>query len=594
MRGWIVLWVVAAASIASGCAPAPPDSTEEVDESGCSSLRVYFDSPAEDEIVGTWSTQVSGRVEGDVHLLGLHYEVDGHGLGIPAIAGPFSFTAWTDRRPEVRVAVQARSVDGCVVRAERVIRFDTSRWVELMQEGDWVEMNVAAPGEEVLVHWKPTRVKGPIGAPDARELVSGRYVSLGLDNTRTGEGSFALTVENRDLEVWWITLGVNPGLSRLAISVGRSLEIAPSHVEVGVGDSQWLSITNALDAEWSVEPAAVLEPEPAGLAGLGIVRAGARFEAERPGTYKVRATTADGKRVGEATIVVKAVAPPRVTTRDLPSFPSDFSPHAVVALPDGSLVAGGHRVYEAELLRLQRDGDAWSSYAEVGAESGITHLVVGDGGELYALADSVLRISPEGAVERILDSKSVSRSIVGIWLDGGVLYAVVGFDRTYVFDPAAGAWTEVRLLGACPNLVLASDAHGRWHACMGQTRIVGPENELAALAPVSDLALDAEGRLLAATSKGVHRFSRDGQVWDHLAGGGPAEAGTMLLWAGQRLFAGNHSGLWTFVRSDRSWARVHESDPLFSWRYFVSMPNGAIVTGNRFSDSGPVELTVEE
>lgn len=113
---------------------------------------MFIDSPAEDEIVETWSTQVSGRVEGDHHLVGLHYEVDGHGLGMPAIAGPFSFTVWTDRRPEVRVAVQARSED-CVVRAERVLHFDTSRWVELMQDGAVLEMNVAAPGAPTGRSW---------------------------------------------------------------------------------------------------------------------------------------------------------------------------------------------------------------------------------------------------------------------------------------------------------------------------------------------------------------------------------------------------------------------------------------------------------
>ena len=180
MRGWIVPWLAAVASLASGCVQAPGDSAEGGGADGnCSSLRVSIDSPAEDEVLGTWTTQVVGRVESAAEIRNLYYEVEGTTLSLPVTAGPFSFPVWTDRRSEVRVAVHARSVEGCVSKVERMLRFDTTRWIELMQDEGWAEATVDAPGDEVVVHWKPQVMKHENVVPTARELNSGRMVLLG-------------------------------------------------------------------------------------------------------------------------------------------------------------------------------------------------------------------------------------------------------------------------------------------------------------------------------------------------------------------------------------------------------------------------------
>ena len=590
MRGWFVSWVVAVAWFASGCAQTPGDS-KEVDrsEKGCESLRVSIDSPAADAVFGTWSAQVEGRIESASELRSLVYDVGGIGRGLPAIAGPFRITVGSDRRSEVKVAIRAQTVDGCTAIAERIVRFDTTRWVDLLQD-EMAEVVVEAPGDEVVVHWKAKVDQRREIVPEAWERNTRRLVQL---DSWGPEGTTRLTVTNPDMEVWDFDLGVSPPLEPLVILVGTSLRMVPSHATIGVGEGQWITIPNATDAEWTVEPAAMLEPEMY----ARTLRAGMRFEAQQPGTYTVRAKSADGKRVGEATIEVKAIEQAPATVSELPALPDGFWPNAVVALPDGSLVAGGEVEVVPALLRLPRGGKEWTSYADVGAERRFfSHLVVGAEGELFALTDAVLRISPDGTFERILEVDPSLRRIDSIWSAGGTLYAGVGFSQTYAFNPAAGNWVEIIGMDNCrtSGVISAVDDRGLWLACVGTDWIAGPGFHGKTLAPMFDLALDEEGRLLAATWRGVHRLSGPAGRWEQMAGGGPSGEWTVFAGRGRRLVAANRKGLWTLSRSDETWVRVAVPAPEWPYPFFVELPDGGIVMGDRLNGSGIVEVSLGE
>lgn len=589
MRGWLVLWGLVVASVGIACAPVSPD-TEDGGGAGdaCASLRVIVDSPGADEVLGTWKAEVAGRVEGAGEIRHLFYEVDGRGVSLPAHTGPFSFTVDSERRREVRFAVRAQTLDGCTAAAERVVLFDTTRWVDLSQD-DVAEVFVAAPGEEVVVHWKPKVEKREAIVPSGSERTTRRAV---WSDSRGPEGSIRLTVQNTDMEVWDFDLGVEPRMKPLVITVGTSLQMVPAHATLGVGESQWITIPNALDAEWTVEPAAVLRTEPYSRT----IRAGMRFEAAQPGTYTVRAESADGKRVGEATIEVKDVEQPSTTVRELPPFPEGFSTNAVVALPDGSLVAGGRVEYVPALLRLPRGGDAWATYADLSAERhAVTHLVAGEDGETFALSGSVLRISPDGTIERILEEGRFPAPTASIWSAAGTLYAEVGSSKTYAFDAVAGDWVDTGGAGGCysSDAVFAVEERGLWHSCLGWDWLVGPEFHGVSLAPLWDLMMDEEGGLLAATSRGVHRLSGGDGAWEQFAGGGPSDPGTVFLRSGRRLLAGSESGLWTLARADQTWVRVPVTPP--RWPFFVALPDGAIVAGSKWSGGGGVvEIAVGE
>ncbi|HEY0839422.1 MAG TPA: hypothetical protein VGD74_04500, partial [Vulgatibacter sp.] len=417
-----------------------------------------------------------------MELRNLYYDVEGTTLSLPAAEGPFSFPIEADRRSEVRVAVLARSVEGCVSQAERVIRFDTSKWIELVQGEGWADVTVDAPGKEFVVHWKAKVKEDVTLRADVSESISRRSVPLEGRGTSRGEGFVNITVQNEDLELWQFNLGIEPAFRPLAISVGPALQMIPARIDLGVGESQWISIPNARSAVWTVEPAAVLESEEGG--SWGTRRAGARFEAQRPGTYKVRATSSDGARIGDALLEVKSIERPTVSISDLPPFPEGFRPIAVAALPDGTLAAGGHFDFEPALVRLPRGGDSWTTFADVRSESRvITHLVADEGGDLFALSDAVLRISPDGAIERILDSEVVSESIEAIWSAGGTLFATVGWYLTHAFDPATGAWTNLGLMGACPDTAAASNDQGVWLTCRGQDRLRRPDLSVPSLGP---------------------------------------------------------------------------------------------------------------
>jgi len=589
MRGWLVPWNLVVASVGIACAPASPD-TEDGGGAGdaCARLRVIVDSPAADEVLGTWKAEVAGRVEGAGEIRHLFYEVDGRGVSLPAHTGPFSFSVDSERRREVRFAVRAQTVDGCIVAAERVLLFDTSRWVDLSQD-EVAEVAVAAPGEEVVVHWRPKALRRSAVALEAWEASTRR--SMRLDSWGP-DGTTRITVQNRDIERWDFDLGVEPPMKALVIVVGTSLQMVPSRATVGVGEGQWITIPNATNAEWTVEPPAVLEPDRY-WSYSAAPRAARRFEAAQPGTYTVRATSLDGKRVGEATIEVKDSAPPPVTIRNLPHLPDAFRVEAVAALPDGSVVAGGRGDDRPALYRLPRQGDAWIALAGFEPEHGyVSHLVVA-GGELFALADGVLRIAPGGAVERILDRDRFSSWIGSIWTNGQTLYAELGSGQTYAFDAATGDWADAGGLGGCHSndVISAVGAGGLWHTCAGLDWLFGPAFRGGALGALYDLTVDETAGLLAATSRGVHRLSDGVGGWEPVAGGGPSTPRAVFLRSEQRLLAGDDRGLWMLSRSDQTWIRMPVTPP--SAPYFVVLPDGAIVMGSRYPGDA-VEITIGE
>ena len=619
MRSAFVVGVVLLAAMAFGCASTERDPVGGAGgESGagvggmggeggpCAPILVEITSPVGDDAIGSWEVTVEGIIETVAGIVEVSYDVDGEVGALPPQAGPFAFTVPSNGRTVVPLAVRAHMADGCVATVWRTLHFDPSKWVELTQgTGEWLESTVDAPGVDLPVRWSDVGREREAIVPRAVEHVGLRMLGLpsfGMDDV---DGSTTITVQNPDLEVWWFNLGVTPPMDPLVISVGRSLRMVPDVAEIDVGDEQWITISNAIRAVWTVDPPAELEPTPPPDRPAVVSvppRAGARFAAGKPGRYTVRASTPFGGRVGEVTIDVKAIEAPPSSLRELPAFPEGFTANAVDALPDGTLFAGGRMdgsTSRAALIRLAPGDLEWSVIEGIGASDGgeITHVVAGAAGEVYALHDDGLyRVSAAGTVERLLDSGAAGESITTIWSVAGTLYVVIdGF--VYALEPASEIWRSLDAW-SCQGRATAADAgSSMWLACTGDALLARYGLDfsdflgvIATLGPVADLALDDGGRLLAATTRGVHRLSDSG-TWTQVAGGGPAGEGTILRRSGARLFAGDGRDVWTLSASGRSWVRL----PLPpAERLLVAVRDGRIVALDKELGGAVVEIDVGE
>ncbi|HEY0841074.1 MAG TPA: hypothetical protein VGD74_12875, partial [Vulgatibacter sp.] len=221
---------------------------------------------------------------------------------------------------------------------------------------------------------------------------------------------------------------------------------------------------------------------------------------------------------------------------------------------------------------------------------------VGRSDEVFVLHDheGVLRLSTGGTVERTSDGLPTSETVMSLWSTGGFVYATNGSDRSFVFDRELDAWRSVGML-VCPGLLAARDGSRFWQACAGSDSMVWHEADWfgdRALGSIADLAADADGSLIAATARGVHRYSGDPGRWDAVGGGGPTGASTVLLPGGRRLFAGDNGGLWAIAESEESWVRL-PGPSLEGWRpFFVVRPEGGIVMGDLHQGGALVEVFV--